>query len=83
MGVYIKDMKAPEDCEHCRFNMNYCAITNGIIDGWGRCTVLCPIIEVDTPHGNLVDINTLKIESDIFTNNVVINAPIIIPEEKE
>ena len=66
MSILIKGMKMPRDCEECRFSE--------VIDGLG-CMVThylilrrhgqdkpkwCPLIEVPTPHGRLIDIETLK-----------------------
>jgi len=61
MSILIKGMKMPRDCEECRFSE--------VIDGLG-CMVThylilrrhgqdkpkwCPLIEVPTPHGRLID----------------------------
>ena len=66
MSVLIKGFKVPESCEDCRF----CA---GLADTeWGTCAGCliddeyreassksgCPLVEVTTPHGDLIDIDS-------------------------
>lgn len=54
MGVYIKGMKKPKDCNACFLDLydrqTYCR--NGE-------KALCPLIEVKTPHGRLIDEDTI------------------------
>ena len=54
MGVYIKGMKKPKDCNACFLDLYdrqaYCR--NGE-------KALCPLIEVKTPHGRLIDEDTI------------------------
>lgn len=56
MGVYIKGMKIPKSCVDCRFHKSiYCTLTN-------ICTNTaqdCPLIEVPTSHGRLIDANPI------------------------
>lgn len=65
MGVYIKGMDKPKSCKGCYFNGSNlsCFITRGRIDRDDyTCEIECPIIEVKTPHGRLVDIDkTMRI----------------------
>lgn len=67
MSVLVKNMKMPKDCEHCRF----CGIDvesgcwikkNWIIRkvGVGRPD-WCPLIEIPTPHGRLIDADALEV----------------------
>jgi len=59
MGVYIPRAVKPTDCEYCLFN------TRG-----GKCYLTahdltindCPLIEIPTPHGRLIDADKLKME---------------------
>ena len=68
MGVLIKGMKMPKNCDECRFH----------VDGW--CYVLrpeseeerkrittnyCPLIEVP-PHGRLIDADALMEYKTLF-----------------
>ena len=68
MGVYVKDMEMPENCDDC-----------WALDEYGdypRCRITeeqrgynfrireqrmehCPLIEVPTPHGRLIDMDGL------------------------
>ena len=61
MSVLIKGMEMPKDCEHCRF----CGIDvesgcwvkkNWIIRRVGENRPSwCPLVDVPTPHGRLID----------------------------
>lgn len=68
MSIFIKGMKMPENCGDCRF----CA---GLADTeWGICAGCliddecreassksgCPLVEVPTPHGRLIDEENVK-----------------------
>ena len=74
MSVLIKDMEMPDNCEECRFDTecgfcsampdNFCGDTDGFTKpDW------CPLVEVPTPHGRLIDADALKnyIENDGHT----------------
>lgn len=68
MSVLIKGMEMPKDCEHCGLSKTDsagffgCSITENIVlrkreenrPSW------CPLIEVPTPHGRLIDADALK-----------------------
>ena len=66
MGVYVKGMEMPESCRECPFTY-WDGVTG---ERWcdriiAPCNkVDCPLVEVPTPHGRLVDANELckKIE---------------------
>ncbi len=63
MGVYIPNMEKPKSCWGCR-----------LMDGEANCLVTdegisskqegihpdCPLIEIPTPHGRLIDADLLK-----------------------
>lgn len=60
MSILIKGMEKPKNCFGCDFNINcYCKINYGEIDRdlW-FCDKTCPIVEVPTPHGDLIDIDS-------------------------
>ena len=72
MGVYIKGMEMPKDCGSCDLcdNDGYCyalygdslwdALPDGaeyFPDGWKY--VGCPLVEIPTPHGDLIDRDAL------------------------
>lgn len=66
--ILIKNMEMPEDCRNCPFEMYYmncgetrCRATGKILADFykpipfeGRAEE-CPLIEVPTPHGRLID----------------------------
>lgn len=73
MGVYVMGMKMPKNCEECDFatidgidfeydlfckcSKKYCDLDAlGYPIGWN-----CPLIEVPTPHGRLIDADALNI----------------------
>lgn len=58
MGVYVKGMKFPDSCCVCPI-MNqddgYCEVNHDRADDiWNR-PEWCPLVEVHTPHGRLID----------------------------
>lgn len=71
MSVLIKGMEMPESCESCRF------------EDFGGCMFRvkkedCPLVEVPTPHGRLVDAGELLERVEEYLNNT----PSIIEAEK-
>ena len=95
MGILIKGMEMPKSCIECRlFNDPWCMAKNR--NQWrtaynrppkGMKQDDCPLIEVPDGHGDLVDINELKIsimngETGIdllkHTFDCINNAPTII-----
>ena len=72
MGVYIKGKKKPKDCNACFL---------GLYDRQTYCRngekALCPLIEVKTPHGRLIDadaeykaLSEMKVEGEVFVTAV-------------
>ena len=70
MGIYIKGMEMPKNCDECRFvdsEFIYChAMTHYDTSGTYYTGVFeekradfCPLIEVPTPHGRLIDADEL------------------------
>ena len=56
MGVYVKEMNMPRNCRECPFCIEHiddlsCIMLTGDGD--------CPLVEVKTPHGRLVDIGKI------------------------
>ena len=68
MSILIKGMKMPERCEGClmyrhnaEYDYAYCCISSVNVLGHGNARLNnCPLVEVPTPHGRLVDCETLK-----------------------
>ena len=67
MGVYIKRMEMPANCESCQFRR---CVSDLIMFGWVGCQLDvgmakkesfkgrhpdCPLVEVKAPHGDLID----------------------------
>lgn len=106
MGVYIRDMKKPDCCYGCWAldddgDYPRCRITDECrgftFNTRERVMDECPLIEVKTPHGRLIDADELAecasqaydeighMWLDYFTVDYqyIENAPTIIEEERE
>ena len=66
MGVYVKGMKMPKNCNECEFHsvddvsfelIHQCLIKGAYIDYADLYSFPydCPLVEVSTPHGRLID----------------------------
>lgn len=96
MGVYIKEMNKPTDCFRCPLRTGkYC----GVLTENERCVdngVLphCPITEVKTPHGRLIDADAVTEKmwqaenescfyelDDVVSVDDIDNAPTVIERE--
>ena len=53
MGVYIKGMKMPKDCNTCHINNCLLPYSKGVPIGHRHKD--CPLIEIEEPHGRLID----------------------------
>lgn len=64
MGAYIKGMEMPESCWECRldYDHRYCMVTNSRIMANGTKADWCPLVPVNTPHGRLIDADSLLSE---------------------
>lgn len=94
MSIIIKGLNMPKSCGGCEFN--YC-LEGGSYEWW-ECVILhddinqfdtrrtdCPLVEIPTPHGRLIDrddiyIGRWDIDSDLAEQ--IQNAPTILEEEK-
>jgi hypothetical protein len=68
MDILIRGMEMPENCDKCRFQSesmlncdampyNFCGNTDDIErPDW------CPLVEIKTPHGRLIDAEKLLID---------------------
>ena len=92
MGVYIPNMEKPKDCSECILADKH---LNGLCEAKYYCRLEadnCPLIEIPTPHGRLIDASELiksymrgtKTDIDDFydTIDIIDNAPTILEEEK-
>lgn len=65
MSILIKEMKMPENCNVCPFNydlMECMAASHKIRLNWETRPKECPLVEVPTPHGRLIDAKKLECE---------------------
>lgn len=94
MGVYIAAMDLPKECIECQFDIPD-------KDGYPRCVILhrfiidgntfsnCPLVEIKTPHGRLIDEDALiddlieqKIPFNARINESIIITPTILEAEE-
>jgi len=71
MSVLIKGMEKPKNCEGCNFAewMNgtiycHCIRYATVISEMEQLLSLCPLVEVPTPHGRLIDAD--KIQNEMY-----------------
>lgn len=91
MSVLIKGMDMPKWCGECRFSVDgWCyahgkpnveALSNDGITNW------CPLVEVPTPHGRLIDADALDYslgvsDEDIYFSYILKDAPTVIESEE-
>ena len=70
MSVLIKGMKMPKCCIDCEFmswsnirQRDICDKTGEAIrtaEHWEKRDILCPLVEIPTPHGRLIDADELR-----------------------
>ena len=95
MSILIKGMEMPENCNKCRFQSalrlycdampyNFCGNTDDI-----ERPDFCPLIEIPTPHGRLIDADKLANETfygatsaPYITYRKFVNAPTVIEAEE-
>lgn len=81
MSVLIKGMDMPTNCCNCKFctrtEISQCTITGGFTN-WEYYNDAkrddCPLVDVPTPHGRLIDADELKLKkyhSCVAKENVV------------
>ena len=77
MSVYIKDMKMPQNCDHCFVTPGCCpAIRKRIKSDTPGYTWIpanyrhedCPLIPVQEPHGRLIDADALQTSTAVPLN---------------
>ena len=76
MSVLIKGMDKPKNCYNCWLK--------GCVHKYMYFKD-CPIIEVSTPHGRLIDADKLlehKTDHDTISTHLVWNAPLVIESER-
>lgn len=103
MSILINGMEMPKNCERCKFcfaitsdHIGKCAALEEFVDNvYKQRSADCPLIEVPTPHGDLVDKDKLIqefIDSDLDhlqrddwkeVIQIVADAPTIIEGSEE
>ena len=61
MSILIRGMRFPKTCDECLINCGHSMLYIGITD---RRSPNCPLVEIPTPHGDLVDRDKLLAEYD-------------------
>lgn len=68
MSVLIKGMKMPKSCEECRLYEDEWCLGREVDDSWSDFNTRwknCPLIEIPTPHGRLIDWDLFNSKLDI------------------
>ena len=89
MSILIKGMDMPESCYECAYSIErvgICSITQGGCEWGHNRPPHCPLIEIPTPHGRLIDADALdqalRRKWNYGDNGVTIaNAPTIVEAE--
>ena len=58
MSILIKDMEMPNVCAFCFMDENECKLY-GSVNIWSEKHPDCPLVEIPTPHGRLIDADAL------------------------
>ena len=69
MGIYVPDLRMPESCEKCYFSGSShdalcCTLTGNYVPFDYDIEENCPLIEIETPHGRLIDVDTLEHDTE-------------------
>ena len=90
MSILIRGMRFPQNCDECLINCGHSMLYIGITD---RRSPNCPLIEIPTPHGRLIDIKSVEYGKFTTVGNeyqrwwngalesVIDNAPTVIEAE--
>ena len=91
MSLIIKGMKLPRSCSTCRFSYftvgirKRCEISSNEVNPLIDCRETnCPLVEISTPHGRLIDADDLlrqPMNTANYPKNYVHVAPTIIEAE--
>ena len=83
MGVYFPNMKKPPTCSECPVKLD-CGLYLDVPDGGINSN--CPVIYVNSSHGNLGDLDALinnigDVPYKGAVRRVLMSAPTIVPAE--
>lgn len=88
--ILIKDKEMPKICAYCFLDESECNLHKSV-NIWKEKHPRCPLVEIPTPHGRLIDADKLSNQKyeNIWTNRLVIDAddlddaPTVIEAEGE
>lgn len=69
MSVFIKGMEMPENCSRCDFIKLNAAVRCFLFTGINGRAKDCPLVEISTPHGRLIDGDKLLDKMSNYTDN--------------
>ena len=86
MSILIKGMNIPKDCIECMRIMLWNVFECDVSDvEEGQRLSSCPLVDVPTPHGRLIDADELlehKTDHDMISTHLIYNAPTVIESEE-
>ena len=61
MSILIRGMEMPKTCSDCElYQYGFCMVTKKVCDkAWTQRQDDCPLIEVKSPHGRLIDADAM------------------------
>ena len=83
MSILIRGMRFPKTCDECLINCGHSMLYIGITD---RRSPNCPLVEIPTPHGRLIDADAIQnYNVETFGQRLLIidTAPTVIEAEGE
>lgn len=85
MGVFVKDWVIPKTCDYCPMSWyDYTGYVCGISHKKAAHTCRpkhCPLVSVAVPHGDLIDVEKLRDEQNIWLGDGI--APSVIEAERK
>ena len=79
MGIYIKGMVMPYDCDSCKVSdILDCTLWKPM--DIGERHPECPLVEVPTPHGDLIDRD--EVRDSVFNHLSIKGEENLLPAEK-
>lgn len=79
MGIYIKGMVMPHDCDSCKVSdILDCTLWKPM--DIGERHPECPLVEVPTPHGDLIDRD--EVRDSVFNHLSIKGEENLLPAEK-
>ena len=85
MSILIKGMEMPENCDKCRFQSELRLYCNAMPDNFcGNTDDIerpdwCPLVEIPTPHGRLID---AAFEEQHYTSMTTNPTPDVTEQDK-